>query len=60
MTYWGSENGRYHDSMTSAIVSSNKFQMQSYWIYSRVAGWMKDISRYAIIELDPKVRNGFN
>jgi hypothetical protein len=60
MTYWGSENGRYHDSMTSAIVSSNKFQMQSYWIHTRVASWMKDISRYAIIELDPKVRNGFN
>lgn len=60
MTYWGSENGRYHDSMASAIVSSNKFQMQSYWIYSMVATWLKDTSRYAIIELDPKARKGFN
>lgn len=60
MTYWGSENGRYHDSMSSAIVSSNKFQMQSYWIYSICSGWVKDASKYAIIELDPKVRNGFN
>lgn len=60
MTYWGSENGRYHDSMSSAIVSSNKFQMQSYWIYSMCGAWIKDTSKYAIIELDPKVRNGFN
>jgi hypothetical protein len=60
MTYWGSENGRYHDSMSSAIVSSNKFQMQSYWIYSICGAWLKDASKYAIIELDPKVRNGFN
>lgn len=60
MTYWGSENGRYHDSTASGIVSSNKFQMQSYWIYSMAAAWVKDLTRYVIIELDPAVRRGFN
>ena len=60
MTYWGSENGRYHDSTASQIVSSNKYQMQTYFIYSMVAAWVKDLSRYVIIELTPNARKGFN
>ena len=60
MTYWGSENGRYDNMTSSDIVSSNKYQVQSFWIYSLVSGWVKDTTRYVIIELDPKARKGFN
>jgi hypothetical protein len=60
MTYWGGENGRYSDSTSAGIVSSNKYQMQTYFIYSMVAGWVKDLSRYVIIELAPSARKGFN
>jgi len=60
MTYWGSENGRYDSMKASDIVSSNKFQMQSWWIYSMVAGLVLDKGRFVIIELDEKAEPGFN
>jgi len=60
MTYWGKENGRYSSETSVDILSSNKYQMESYWIYSMVAGWVKDLTRYVIIELDPRVRKNFN
>lgn len=60
MTYWGKENGRYSSESATDIVSSNKFQMESYFIYSIIAGFLKDLTRYIIIELDPKSRQGFN
>jgi hypothetical protein len=60
MTYWGSENGRYDNMTATDIVSSSKYQVQSFWIYSMVAGWVKDLTRYVIIELQPSARKGFN
>lgn len=60
MTTWGSENGRYDNMSSSDIVSSNKYQMQSFWIYSLCAAWVKDLTRYVIIELQPSARKGFN
>jgi len=60
MTYWGSENGRYDNMSASDIVSSSKYQVQSFWIYSLCAAWVKDLSRYVIIELQPNARKGFN
>lgn len=60
MTYWGSENGRYDSMKASDIVSSNKFQMQSWWIYSMVSGLLVDKGRFVIIELDEKAQAGFN
>lgn len=60
MTYFGSEQGRYSSQTSTDILSSNKYQMESYWIYSMVAGFVSDISRYVVIELDPKVRKNFS
>lgn len=59
MTYWGSENGRYHSRTVSDIVSSSRYQTQTYWIYSICATWVKDLSRIVIIELDKKAFKGF-
>ena len=60
MTRYGSENGRYDNMKVSDIVSSNKFQMQSWWIYSILAGLVLDKGRFVIIELDEKAQAGFN
>ena len=60
MTYWGSENGRYDNLTASDIVSSSKYQVQSFWIYSLCAAWVKDLSRYCIIELQRDARKGLN
>ena len=56
MTYFGSEGGRYNNMSATDILSSNKFQMQSWWIFSIAASWVRDLTRYVIIELDPRVR----
>jgi len=60
MTYWGSENGRYDNMTSTDIVSSNKYQVQSFWIYSICASWVRDLSRYVIIELQKDARRGLN
>jgi len=60
MTFWGSENGRYSMESNSGITSSSKYQTQGFWIYSMCAAWIKDLSRFVIIELDPKYRSGVN
>ena len=60
MTYWGSENGRYDNLTSSDIVSSSKYQVQSFWIFSLCAAWVKDLSRYCIIELQRDARKGLS
>lgn len=60
MTYWGSENGRYDNMTATDIVSSSKYQTQSFWIYSIVSSWVKDLSRFVIIELQKDARRGLN
>lgn len=59
MTYYGQEQGRY--SLTGKdVVSSSKYQMESYWIYSICATWIKDLSKIIIIELDKKAQKQFS
>lgn len=60
MTYWGKENGRYNSETSTDILSSNKFQMESYWIFSIIAAYILDLTRYVIIELDPRLRGNFS
>lgn len=60
MTYWGSERGRWSYDTNADIQSSNRYQLETYWIYSTVAGWIKDVTRMVVIELDYKARRGFN
>jgi hypothetical protein len=60
MTWFGGENGRFSSMTNSNIISSSKYQTEGYWIYSICAAWVKDLSRYVIIELDPSYRNGLN
>ena len=62
MTTFGSEIGRVggDDIGYTDLVSSSRFQMRSWWIYSSVAGLVLDKSRFIIIELDESVEAGFN
>lgn len=60
MTYWGTERGRFSSETNAEIQSSSRYQLETYWIYSSVAGWIKDVTRMVVIELDQKARKGFN
>jgi hypothetical protein len=60
MTFFGSENGRFNSRTASNIVASSKFQGEGYFVYSICSSWVKDLSRYVIIELDKSAKKGFN
>lgn len=59
MTYWGRETGRYDATKASDIVSSHKQMAQSFWAYNSSAIWLRDISRFVMIELSDAARKGF-
>lgn len=62
MTTFGSEIGRVggDDIGYSDLISSSRFQLRSWWIYSSVGALVLDKSRFVIIELDENVEAGFN
>lgn len=60
MTYWGTSNGRYDISKAGGIVSSHKQIGQEFWAYNSMAIWVKDVTKFVMIELDPDARKGFN
>jgi hypothetical protein len=60
MLYWGSTNGRYDYRKAGDIMSSMKQIGQDYWAFSIMSVWIKDITRFVTIELDPAARKGFN
>lgn len=60
MTYWGTSNGRYDITKAGGIVSSHKQIGQEFWAYNSVAIWVKDVTKFVMIELDPDARKGFN
>ena len=58
--YWGREGGRYDMSRATDIVASAKTMHSSFFIYAFGAAWMKDPSKYIVIELEKGARRGFN
>lgn len=60
MVYWGTTNGRYDYRKAGDIMSSMKQIGQEFWAFSINAIWVKDLSRFVMIELDPAARKGFN
>lgn len=57
--YWGRENGRYDASKARDIVASAKTMHTSFFIYGFGAIWVKDPSRFVMIELSKEARKGY-
>lgn len=60
MVYWGSTSGRYSYRKAGDIMSSMKQIGEEYWAFNICSVWVKDITRFVTIELDPAARKGFN
>jgi hypothetical protein len=60
MTYWGKSNGRYDIDKAGGIVSSYKQIGQEFWAWNSCAIWVRDISKFVMIELDKDAAKGFN
>lgn len=48
--YWGYSNGRYSPETARGIASSMKKMGREFWAHNVSAAWIRDISRYVIIE----------
>jgi hypothetical protein len=60
MTYWGSSNGRYNVRHAGDIVASHKQMGQEFWAYNSIGIWVRDLTKFIMIELDERARKGFN
>lgn len=58
--YWGSTNGRYDYRKAGDIISSAKQIGQEYWAYQICDIHVDDVTRFAMLELDPAAKKGFN
>lgn len=60
MAYWGSSKGRYDIAKAGDIVSSHKQIGQEFWAFNSIGIWVKDLTKFIMIELDENARKGFN
>ncbi len=60
MTYWGSSKGRYDINKAGDIVSSHKQIGQEFWAWNSIGIFVKDLTKFIMIELDEAARKGFN
>lgn len=60
MSYWGSSNGRYNINKAGDIVSSHKQIGQEFWAWNSIGIFVKDLTKFIMIELDESARKGFN
>lgn len=60
MSISGYEQGRYSPYKSSDIMSSLKHMGGAYWNIMMGSIFVRDTSRYVVIEKDPKSRRGFN
>jgi hypothetical protein len=49
--WWGYEQGRWNPNKASDIMSSSKTMGIEYWVHSASAAWIRDTSKFLIIEL---------
>lgn len=60
MTYWGTTNGRYDYRKAGDVMSSMKQIGQEFWAFNISSIWVKDLTRFVMVELDQAARKGFN
>lgn len=58
--FWGTEQGRYSSKSAKDIVASRKTMTESFFIYGSASVWMRDPSKFAMIELEKSSRRGYN
>lgn len=58
LVYSGYTNGRYSPYKSSDIHAVNKERSFSSWCWASAAVWVKDPSKFVMIELDPAARSG--
>ena len=58
--FWGTETGRYSSKSARDIVASRKTMTESFFIYGSASVWMRDPSKFAMIELAKEARRGYN
>ena len=58
--YWGTSTGRYDNRKATGIMASHKTMTQEFFVYGSGAIWMKDPSKFVMIELEPSQRRGYN
>ena len=57
--YWGRENGRYSMNSATDILASAKTMHTSFFIYGFGDIWMKDPSKFVMMELEKPARKGY-
>jgi hypothetical protein len=60
LMHWGYTNGRYSIQKAGDIVSSHKQIGQEFWAWNSVAIFVRDITKFVMIELDRAAMKGTN
>jgi F-type H+-transporting ATPase subunit epsilon len=60
LMHWGYTNGRYSIQKAGDIVSSHKQIGQEFWAWNSVAVFVRDITKFVMIELDRAAMKGTN
>lgn len=60
MMYWGTSHGRYSINKASDIVSSYKQIGQEFWAWNSCSIWVRDLTKFVMIELSEAGRKGYN
>src|SRR5690606_30239592 len=58
--YWGTAHGRYSSVSAQNIIASRKTMTEEFFIYGSAAIWIKDPSKFVMIELEKGARRGYN
>jgi hypothetical protein len=57
--YWGTENGRYSMNSATDILASARTMHTSFFIYGFGAMWLRDPSKFVMLELEQSARLGY-
>jgi len=58
--YWGRQNGRYNQSSATDIIATAKTMTEEFFIFGFGAMWMRDPSKFLMVELEESARKGYN
>jgi len=58
--YWGRQNGRYSQNSATDIIASSKTMTEEFFIYGFGSAWLRDPSKFCMIELEESQRKGYN
>ncbi len=57
--YWGRQNGRYSQFSATDILASAKTMTEEFFIFGFGAAWVRDPSKFVLVELEESQRLGF-